>query len=100
MKTTNPNSLSGSSKKNKNKQDDRGKMNRQQLEQACKRLEREVTEYKSKMKEVCDSADQRFKEEKRLRKDWNKAQASMQAKASDAEDLVISLKCQLKNLKS
>ena len=52
------------------------------------------------MKEVCDSADQRFKEEKRLRKDWNKAQASMQAKASDAEELVISLKSQLKNLQS
>ena len=76
------------------------KMNRKQLEHACKRLEREVGEYKLKMKEVCDSADHRFKEEKRLRKDWNKVQASLQAKACDAEDLVQTLQKKLKRIHS
>lgn len=76
------------------------KMNRKQLEHTCKRLEREVTEYKSKMKEVCDSADTRFKEEKRLRKEWNKAQASMQARAADAEELVETLQKKLICLQS
>ena len=76
-----------------------GQMTRSQLEQAYKRLEREVTEYKAKMKEVCDSADQRFKEEKRLRKDWNKAQAQMQARASDAEETVTLLEKELRRMK-
>jgi len=85
----------GSGKKNKKNtteeddgDDDQGSV--------VRRLEREVAEYKTKMREVCDSADHRFKEEKRLRKDWNKAQAQMQARASDAEERLKSLEKELK----
>tara|TARA_B100000780_G_scaffold197335_1_gene139396 strand:+ start:32 stop:937 length:906 start_codon:yes stop_codon:yes gene_type:complete len=88
-KKTSHKSVKKSAKKSAKK-----KNNSDDQDEVVKRLEREVAEYKTKMREVCDSADQRFKEEKRLRKDWNKAQAQMQARASDAEERFVSLEKQ------
>ena len=75
-------------------------MSRKQLEQTCRRLQREVSEYKSKIRQVCDQADSRFKEEKRLRKNWNKAQAQLQAQVQDAEERAVRSEKQLQTLKA